>query len=113
MNEHSSLVLPAHLLIKQPLGQPHTPSHPLPTLLFQFPLLRPSLWGSPYPLPAAQATCSLCTDEEELAHCFWQACSTKPALTAVHLQATPIGKHRVASPYPGGMSHACTEAPSL
>lgn len=64
MNEHSALVLQAHLLIKQLLGQPHTPSCP-PTLLFQFPLLGPSLWGSPYPLPAAQATCSLCMGGEE------------------------------------------------
>lgn len=75
MNEHSSLVPPAHLLIKQPLGQPHTPSCP-PPLLFQFPLLCPSLWGSPYPLPAAQATCSLCTGGEEPA---WHIASGRHA----------------------------------
>lgn len=91
MNEHSALVPPAHFLIKQPLGQPHTPSCP-PTLLFLFPLLSPSLWGSPYRLPAAQATCSLCTGGEEPA---WPIASGRhaPPSQLCLLSSTAIGRH--------------------
>lgn len=45
MNERSSLAFPAHLLVKQPPGQPHTPT--TPPWHVQFPLSCPSLcWVS-------------------------------------------------------------------
>lgn len=52
MNERSSLTFPAHLLVKQPPGQPHTPTA-TPPWRVQFPLPCPSLcWVSlPLSLP--------------------------------------------------------------
>lgn len=52
MNERSSLAFPAHLLVKQPPGQPHTPTA-TPPWRVQFPLPCPSLcWVSlPLSLP--------------------------------------------------------------
>lgn len=73
MNEHSSLV---HYSLNNRLASHIPHATPSPTLLFQFPLLGPSLWGSPYPLPTAPATCSLCTDEEEPA---WHIASDRRA----------------------------------
>lgn len=81
MNERSSLAFPAHLLVKQPPGQPHTPTTlPTPLLgVFSFLSHAPPSVGSPYPPPYNQATCSFCTGREEagLSHCFCQECSTK------------------------------------
>lgn len=78
MNEHSSLVLPAHLLIKQPLGQPQTPSYTPSYFAFSISSPMPLPLGVSLPhLPAAQATCSLCTDEEEPA---WHIASGRRAL---------------------------------
>lgn len=97
MNGHSALVLPAHLLIKQPLGQPHTPSCPPTHFAFSI--------SSPRPLPLGVSLPPPCSPGHllplhgwggaGLAHCFWQACSTKPALPAVlncH-RKTLIGLH--------------------
>lgn len=58
MNERSSLAFLAHLLLKQPPGQPLTP-HPHSALLVQFPLPGPSLCWISLPPPYSKATCSL------------------------------------------------------
>ena len=50
MNERSSLMFPAHLLVKQPPGQPRTPPAP-PVCFFSFLSHAPPSVGSPYPLP--------------------------------------------------------------
>lgn len=112
MNEHSSLVFPAHLLIKQPLGQPHTPSYP-PLCFFNFlsyappsgGLLTPSLQPRP-PAPSARVGRSL-PGTLLLAGMLRQASSARHPPTG-----NPIGEHRDPSPHASGMGHACTETPS-
>lgn len=83
MNERSSLAFPAHLLVKQPPGQPHTPTANPPLGVYSFLSHAPPSVGSPYPSPYPppynQATCSFSTGREEasLSHCFCHECSTE------------------------------------
>ena len=84
MNERSSLMFPAHLLVKQPKQPPVQPQAPYPSryptrLLFQLPLPCPSLCWISLPPPYSRATCSLCMAGEEagLSHCCCQEGSSK------------------------------------
>lgn len=95
MNERSSLMFPAHLLVKQPPGQPHAP---YPTrLLFQLPLPCPSLcWISlppPYPLPTVGPPApSAWLGRRQACHiAAARKAPPRPSLPTSHQQGKPPG----------------------